>query len=113
MIAKIKKSIELTRNKMEDSVEHVKVGTELALSAGDSIRDIQAGSGQVMGAVSDIVNAFHEQANFSRDFTRMIEKVTENTTRNLDATGRLVKSAENLQSLSKDLQGLANRFKLD
>jgi methyl-accepting chemotaxis protein len=113
MIAKIKKSIDETRKKMEESVVHVNAGAELTRAAGESIRDIQAGSGQVMGAVGDIDVAFHEQANYSQNFVRMIDKVTETTTRNLESTRFLVQAASNLARISKELQGLASRFKLD
>ena len=112
MISKIKSSIEATRSKMDASVQHVQLGTELTLSAGNAIKEIQQGSEQVMTAVGDIDSAFHEQANFSKDFAKMIVKVTETTDRNLESSGQLAKSASNLEQLSKELLGLANQFKL-
>ncbi len=112
MVAKIQKSIEATRKKMDASVQHVNLGSELTTAAGQSIKEIQDGSEQVMGVVGNIGNAFHEQTVYSKDIARMIEKVAETTAHNMNSTASLAQSAKNLQTISKDLHGLASRFKL-
>lgn len=112
MVAKIQNNIEAVKKKMDINVQHVTLGGELALAAGQSIKEIQGGSEQVMNVVGNIDQAFHEQAVYSKDIGRMIENVAENTASNLNATVRLTQSAKNLENISRDLQGLASRFKL-
>ena len=112
MLVKIQLSIAATRKKMDVGVRHVELGANLTVSAGNAIQEIQAGSAQVMGAVSHIDEAFHEQAVYSHDIVRIITTVADTTARNMDSSARLAQSAVKLESLSNDLHGLANRFKL-
>ncbi len=112
VLGKIQNSIAATRRKMDVGVLHVELGAKLTASAGKAIQEIQVGSEQVMGAVSHIDEAFHEQAGYSKDIVNIIATVADTTARNMDSTARLAQSAVKLESLSNDLHGLANRFKL-
>jgi methyl-accepting chemotaxis protein len=112
LLVKIQDSIAATRKKMDVGVQHVVLGTTLTVAAGKAIQEIQMGSEQVMDAVSHIDEAFREQAAYGKDIVGIIEKVAGTTARNMDSTARLAQSAVKLESLSNDLHGLANRFKL-
>jgi methyl-accepting chemotaxis protein len=110
MVAKIQHSIEATRKKMDVTIQHVQVGADMTILAGQSIQEIQDGSKQVMEAVGAIDSAFHEQAGFSREFAYMIDKVSETTSANISASARLADSSKKLEFLSKELHELTGRF---
>jgi len=112
MLGKNQKSIAETRKKMDDSVHHVAIGTNLTLSGGKAIKDIHEGAEKVMDAVVHIDKAFHQQSEYTKDILDMIDKVTVTTANNMEAGARLAESARNLKDLSSDLHGLANQFKL-
>jgi methyl-accepting chemotaxis protein len=109
MVQTMQKNIEETKSKMESCV---RIGVDLANSAGLSISEIQEGSKQVISAVKDIDSAFLEQVVVSQEIAGMIEQVAVKVARHKESSSILIQSAESLAGLSNELKKLTGRFKL-
>jgi methyl-accepting chemotaxis protein len=112
MIARIQESTQRAVREMDTSVSRVGDGVLLAREAGDSMSGISSGAEQVTTAVDEISSALKEQATTARDIAQKVEQIAAGTEANSHSATQTAISARELEQLSHQLQGLANRFKI-
>jgi methyl-accepting chemotaxis protein len=103
-----------TRNavtSMEQGVNQVEKGVELANEAGVSINQIHQGAKRVTQVVNDITAAIREQSGTSSEIARNIEHIAQMSEDSANAIGQTSAAAGHLQQLSTDLQKSVARFR--
>ncbi len=112
MIGKIQQGTQRAAQEMEAGVARVGGGVELAHRAGDSVTDIRAASGRVIGAVNEIHAALKEQSASARDVAAKVEKIAQGVEANSAAVSQVAATADRLQGLAGQLHDLAGRFRI-
>ncbi|MBS1210109.1 MAG: hypothetical protein H6R19_2507 [Proteobacteria bacterium] len=100
-------------HEMEHGVVKVQEGTRLAEAAGDSIRQIVAGTDRVVGMVTDISSAIREQTTAAQDIAKNVEHVAQMTEEAIAVANTNAASAQALQGLSHNLDAAVSRFRLE
>jgi len=112
MIGKIQEGTKQAAQEMEVSVKRVSGGVDLARQAGKSVSSINEAAQQAARAVDDITAAIQEQSLAARDIAERIEKIAQGTETNSMAAAQTASSAQEMTSLSKQLDELAGRFRI-
>ncbi|GAB5606128.1 methyl-accepting chemotaxis protein [Sideroxyarcus sp. TK5] len=112
MIGKIQEGTKQAAQEMEVSVKRVSGGVELARQAGKSVSSIDQAAQQAARAVDDITAAIQEQSLAARDIAERIEKIAQGTETNSMAAAQTASSAQQMTTLSKQLDELAGRFRI-
>jgi len=97
---------------MEQGVNKVKEGTRLAEAAGDTIRQIVAGTDKVIGMVTDISDAIREQTTAAQDIAKSVEHVAQMTDEAIAIADANASSAQALEKLSTQLNDTVSRFRI-
>jgi methyl-accepting chemotaxis protein len=100
-------------HEMEHGVVKVQEGTRLAEAAGDSIRQIVAGTDRVVGMVTDISSAIREQTTAAQDIAKSVEHVAQMTEEAIAVANTNAASAQALQGLSHNLDAAVSRFRVE
>jgi PAS domain S-box-containing protein len=112
MIGKIQEGTKQAAQEMEVSVKRVSGGVDLARQAGKSVSSINEAAQQAARAVDDITAAIQEQSLAARDIAERIEKIAQGTETNSMAAAQTASSAQQMTTLSKQLDELAGRFRI-
>ncbi|PLX35107.1 MAG: methyl-accepting chemotaxis protein, partial [Clostridiales bacterium] len=101
-----------TTEMINDSLEKVKKGTELALDTSYALERIVAGVDEAVEIVGQIAEASNEQASAVAEISEGINQVTNVTQINTATAEESASASEDMTSQAKTLAELANRFKL-
>lgn len=112
MIGGIQSGTEQAVTGMEDGVKLVDEGVQLAGQAGQSMRDIRAGTEEVLEVVNNISEALKEQSSASNEVAQTIERIAQMAQENRDMAFESSAAAEQLTNLSSSLATSVERFKL-
>lgn len=119
-VQEITQMIEQIQNKtagavsaMSEGVKQVESGATLSAQAGESIHEIQQGALQVMNAFEEISSMLNEQANASSEVAKNVENIVQMAGTNSTAINDVASSANHLQTMATDLNGLIKQFKTD
>ncbi|MFZ2973943.1 MAG: PAS domain-containing methyl-accepting chemotaxis protein [Ferribacterium limneticum] len=112
MIEKVQASSRHAVAEMENSVDQVKAGVDLALQAEQSIGTIQVSSTQVAEAVNEISLAIKEQSAAAREIAQNVERVARMTEQGSHASQAAAALAGDVNALSGELRRLAETFKI-
>ncbi len=103
MVEKIQQSAVKAVAEMETMVRQVATGQDLAVSAGDNVREIQAAVGKVAEAIVEISGALKEQNAASQDIAKHVERIAQMTDENHAAADSTSASARNVDALADDV----------
>jgi aerotaxis receptor len=112
MIDKIQEGTREAVKEMEVGVVRVNEGVNIARKAGDSVSGIRQTAEHAAQQVDSISQAIQEQSLAVRDMAQRIEKIAQGTESNTVAARRTAESANQMATLSKNLDELATRFKV-
>jgi aerotaxis receptor len=112
MIEKVQASSQHAVAEMENSVEQVKAGVDLARQAEQSIGTIQVSSTQVAEAVKEISLAISEQSTAAREIAQNVERVAQMTEQGSLASQAAASLASDVNALSGELRRLAETFRI-
>ena len=112
MISKVQASSRHAVAQMQESVDQVSKGVELAREAEQSIGLIQQNSTKVAEAVNEISLAIREQGVVAREIAQNVERVAQMTEQGSIASQAGAALASDVTSLSGDLRRLAETFKV-
>ncbi|MGB4065430.1 MAG: PAS domain-containing methyl-accepting chemotaxis protein [Azonexus sp.] len=112
MIDKVQASSRHAVAEMENSVEQVQSGVDLAHQAEQSIGTIQVSSGQVAEAVNEISLAIREQSTAAREIAQNVERVAQMTEQGSHASQAAASLAGEVNELSGELRRLAETFRI-
>ena len=112
MIEKVQSSSRHAVSEMENSVQQVEAGVDLARQAEQSIGTIQVSSSQVADAVNEISLAIKEQSSAAREIAQNVERVAQMTEQGSLASQAAASLAADVNSLSGELRRLAETFKI-
>lgn len=112
MIAKIQHTTKCAVEEMEEGVCRVNEGVKQADMAGDSMSVIRTGSDQVSRAVDEITFALKEQASAARNISSTVDQIAQGAEENNVSALQTASSANRLEELSRQLSGLAGKFKI-
>ena len=112
MIDKVQASSQHAVSEMENSVDQVKAGVDLARQAEQSIGSIQVGSTQVAEAVNEIALAIREQSTAAREIAQNVERVAQMTEQGSLASQAAAALAGDVNTLSGELRQLAETFRI-
>ena len=112
MINKVQGSSRHAVAQMQESVDQVDKGVELAREAAQSIGLIQGNSQQVAEAVNEISLAIREQGVAAREIAQNVERVAQMTEQGSVASQGAAALATDVTALSGDLRRLAETFKV-
>jgi len=112
MIDKVQQGARRAVSEMENGVNRVAEGVQLAHQAGDSIAAIESTSSQVVYSVAEISNALREQAIAAKEIARNVERVAQMTERGSQSSQETSHVAGEVAGLSSELRRLADMFKI-
>ena len=111
IVSKIQEGTKNAVSSMETGVTQVNQGVGLAGQAGEAINQISAGAQKVSHTASDISSAIKEQSVASTDIAKNVEKVAQMSDENHAAIQEVASSAQNLEGLASELEGVVRKFK--
>ncbi|MBS1143463.1 MAG: hypothetical protein H6R14_869 [Proteobacteria bacterium] len=112
MIEKVQASSRHAVAEMENSVQQVEAGVDLARQAEQSISAIQGSSTQVADAVNEISLAIKEQSVAAREIAQNVERVAQMTEQGSYASQAAAELAADVNALAGELRELAATFKI-
>ncbi len=99
--------------RMNTGTEQVKQGVDLAMKAGDSLRQIVDSTGQVATMIQSIAAAAEQQSAAAEQVSRNIEQISAVAEQSSEATQQSASAASQLSTKAEQLQAMVNRFKTD
>jgi methyl-accepting chemotaxis protein len=112
MITQIQKETKGAVIAMQEGTKEVEKGKELANKAGDSLKQIIAGSEKVVEMVNQVADASEEQSTAAEKISKSIEGINNVTQESAAGIQQVAKASEDLSRLTTNLQELIARFKL-
>ncbi len=112
MITGIQASAKDSVGIMENTVQRVGKGVEMAEQAGHSITCINESAGQVVKGVAEITNALQQQDQASHEIARHVEDIARMTEENSHAAGLTAQSALDLENLAQAMLTEIQRFRM-
>lgn len=97
---------------MESVVSKVAKGVESAQEASEAIRLIGEGSRNAVGMVEEIATAIREQATATNSIAMQVEHIAQMSEESSAAAGNSAETAQNLDRLATDMQGIVNTYRL-
>ncbi len=97
---------------MEGVVSKVAKGVESAQEASQAIRLIGEGSRNAVGMVEEIATAIREQATATNNIAMQVERIAQMSEESSAAASNSAETAQNLDRLATDMQGIVNTYKL-
>ncbi len=113
MIKQIQKDTKGAVESIEEGTEEVKKGKELANKAGDSLRGIINASNKVVDDVNQVATASEEQSAAAEQISKNIEAISNVTNESSAGIQMVARSAEDLNKLTENLQGLLSKFRIN
>ncbi|MCB9848881.1 MAG: methyl-accepting chemotaxis protein [Phycisphaeraceae bacterium] len=98
--------------RMESGKVRVTEGVTLAGNAGDALREIVAGSGQVAQMIQSIAAGAEQQSSAANEVSRSIESINAISNESAEGVRQAAEAATQLSNKAEQLQALVNRFKL-
>ncbi len=105
-----------TRNAVESMNEgriEVEKGKQLALEAGNSLKEIIFEADEVLNIITQVAAASEQQSSASEEISRSIEGIHNVTRESSEGIQRIARSAETLKSFTNNLKGIISHFKTD
>jgi len=90
----------------------VSEGVTLAGNAGDSLREIVGGSGQVATMIQSIAAGAEEQSSAATEVSRSIEAINAISNESAEGVRQAAEAATQLSTKAEQLQALVSRFRL-
>jgi methyl-accepting chemotaxis protein len=112
MVEKIQQSATQAVAEMQTMVQQVSSGQELAVSAGERVREIQSAVEKVAAAIADISGALKEQNAASHDIAKHVERIAQMTEENHAAADSASTSARNVDTLADDVVRTIRAFRV-
>jgi methyl-accepting chemotaxis protein len=112
MISSIQTSSSQAVGVMNDTVQRVGSGVELADQAGEAITRISASTDHLVKGVEDISGALQQQNLAYQDVARHVERIAQMTEENSYAAKETAGAAQQLKGLSQAMQQAVARFRL-
>ncbi|WP_300451556.1 methyl-accepting chemotaxis protein [Accumulibacter sp.] len=112
MISAIQNGTRAAAASMNAGVGRVGEGVALARRAGESIAEIGGNARQVVDRVADISQALREQSTTSSGIAHNVERVAEMAEQNRRLVAGNASTAQQLETLSRDLEAEMRRFRL-
>jgi methyl-accepting chemotaxis protein len=98
---------------MATGVTLVAEGVRLSQSAGNSMLELRADAGRVHVEVNDIGAAIQAQVSAARKLAAQVNAIAQGAETNRSSAARTADSARTLENLSRELEGLALRFRIE
>ena len=112
MIERIQNGTRAAVASMNQGVDQVAGGVELAAAADAAINRIREGSAQVTAAVATITAAIQEQSNASASVAQGLEKIAGMTERNTTDAQQSAAAAEELNAVAAQLRSTVEQFRV-
>ncbi|MCL6264193.1 methyl-accepting chemotaxis protein [Craterilacuibacter sp. RT1T] len=112
MIDEIRHSSNTSQGSMNEAVERVKLGRELAEEGGKAIGLIRDSSAQVVAAVEDISHALREQGMASQEIANHVEQIAQMAGTNAETTQSAVKQVQRMHTLAEQLRSSVAYFRV-
>jgi len=112
MIGTIQGSARAAVGSMDQTVNQVGGGVQLAQQAEGAINQIKDGAGQVIGVVNDISASLTQQSSASNDISAQVEKVAQMSEENSAAAGETANAASQLEQLANDMRATVSKFRI-
>jgi methyl-accepting chemotaxis protein len=98
---------------MKIGKDEVNNGKQLALKAGDALKEIISGADKVVDIVTQVAAASEEQSSASEQISKNIESISSVTQQSTSGIQQVANASEDLNKLTLNLQELVAQFKLD
>ena len=112
MVSSIQDGSRNAVQRMENGLDQVEKGVELANEAGCRIADIRQNSNQVSSAVISISDALSEQSAANRDIARSVEQIAQQAEHNHNQAQSTSTAATEMEQRSEGLRHSISRFKV-
>jgi methyl-accepting chemotaxis protein len=111
MVAAIQKNTEAASEVMQRGNQMVAEGVRQVVQAGGSMQNINEGSSNVLGAVSDISMALREQRAAGTEIAKNVEKIAQMTEESRNTASDVSSAAHDLEGLAGELRQEVARFR--
>jgi len=112
MVGRIQDGARNAVQRMENGLDQVEKGVELANAAGSRIADIRQNSNQISAAVIGISDALSEQSTANRDIARTVEQIAQQAEHNHNQAQSTSAAASAMEQKSEGLRRSISRFKV-
>ncbi|MBS1211283.1 MAG: methyl-accepting chemotaxis protein, partial [Proteobacteria bacterium] len=112
LLVRMQESARLAVSSMSTAVKEVDAGVDNAKRAGDSIQNIQEGSGVVVNVVGEISEAVREQSTASTTIAQQIEQIAQMTERNSAAATTSAEAVDRIAAMSQEIAGALAVYKV-
>ena len=112
MIEAIQQSTQGSVRGMELSSGQVQEGVQMAARSGDSMTRIEAGTGKVQEAVTEISSALSEQSSAANQLAREVERIAQMSEKNGLSANESSQAASHLEALASTLKISVDHFKV-
>jgi methyl-accepting chemotaxis protein len=113
MIKQIQKDTSGAVLSILQGTKEVEKGKELANKAGDSLRQIITGAGEVVDMATQVAAASEEQSSAAEQISKNIEGISNVANESAAGVSQIARTAEDLSRLTTNLQNLISRFKIN
>lgn len=113
MITQIQKQTENAVKSMRSGEEETAKGKDLALKAGNSLKEIVDSSEQVIDAIEQVAATSEEQSSTIEQVSRNVDGINSVAHETASGIEQVAKASEDLNQLTENLQQLVNQFKVD
>ncbi len=112
MIGDIQDRSQVAVAAMEDTIERLENGTQLAGMAGEAIEKIRSANGEVQRVFSDITEAMREQGAASYDIAQRVERVAQASEQSSCNVRITADEAGNIRALTNDMRSNVERYRV-
>ncbi len=112
MISDIQERSRSAVSAMENTIERIEKGSELAGKAGHAIEAIRAANGEVQRVFADINEAMREQGAASYDIAQRVERVAQASEESSISVKESAAQSASIRDLANDMRGSVERFKV-
>ena len=113
MIRQIQRDTEGAVVSMEEGTKEVEKEKQLADRAGESLKQIISGAGEVVKIITQVAAASEEQSSASEQISKNIEAISSVTQQSSAGVQQIARAAEDLNRLTVNLENLVGRFKVN
>lgn len=112
LAAKSAEAASETAEMIEDSMQKVRNGAELAKLTSDKLEDIVSSVEQIVSLTQEIADASNDQANVLEQIDQAIEQVSQVVQTNSATSEQCAAASEELSNQAKNLKSLVEKYKL-
>ncbi|MGE5470808.1 MAG: methyl-accepting chemotaxis protein [Bacteroidota bacterium] len=112
MIGNIQQRAKTAVAAMENTVDRLESGSQLASQAGTAIAAIQQANKEVCRVFTDIDNAVREQGSVSQDIAQRVEYVAQASEQSSNNAGTTASEASHIRQLTRDMRTTVENFKV-